>query len=99
MELNSVQMPGNKKSVVVVDPDMIMKRVLHYRERHHGWHIFKRVYWAAYLIVISFFLLYYYSMNFTLNVFLGASMLLFAIMLIIYGLAEALHHKLMKRYG
>ncbi|MDE1851930.1 MAG: hypothetical protein KGH69_04565 [Candidatus Micrarchaeota archaeon] len=92
-------MPNGKKNVVTVDPSLFMERMLHYRERHHGWHIFKRAYWAIYLIVISLFLLYYYSIQFTLNVFLGASLLLFAIMLIIYGLAEALHHKLMKRYG
>ncbi|MDE1824241.1 MAG: hypothetical protein KGI00_01490 [Candidatus Micrarchaeota archaeon] len=92
-------MPSEKKNVVTVDPSLIMQRVLHYRERHHGWHIFKRMYWALYLVVISLFLLYYYSIQFTLNTFLGVSMLLFAVMLIIYGLAEALHHKLMKRYG
>lgn len=88
-----------RDNVVVVDPKMVMERYLHYKERHHGWHVFRSLYWAIYLIIVSLLLLYYNTLYLTLNIFFGTVILLFAVMLILYGLAEALHHRLMKSYG
>ncbi len=91
--------PKDNKMVVVVDPKLIMERMLHYRERHHGWHIFRTIYWSIYLLVIATLLIYYYQINFTVPLFFGVAFLLLAIMLILYGLTEALHHKFLKKYG
>jgi hypothetical protein len=87
------------KNVVVIDPQLVVERMLHYRERHQGWHIFRSVYWGIYLLVIGTFLMFYSQLGFTINMFFGSSLILFAVMLILFGLTEALHHKLMKRYG
>lgn len=93
------QQKYDKDNVVVVDPKLIMERMLHYRERHHGWHIFRTIYWSIYFIVISIFLIYYSQIGFTVTLFFGVTLLVFAIMLILYGLTEALHHKFLKKYG
>ena len=92
-------MQAKEKNVVTVDPQLIVERMLHYRERHQGWHIFKSVYWGVYILVVGIFLVYYNQLGFTVNLFFGSSLILFAVMLILFGLTEALHHKLMKRYG
>lgn len=94
-------MPSKRKNetVVVVDPRLYMERMLKYRERHQGWHIFRTLYWSIYFIVTGFLLLYYTGIGFTIPLFLGSVFILFAVMLILYGLTEALHHKLMQKYG
>ncbi len=90
---------ADEKRVVVVDPKLIMERMLHYRERQHAWHAFKRIYWGVYAFIIGIILLYYSAFNLTLNLFFGTAVMLFAVMYIISGLVESLHHKLMKKYG
>ena len=76
-------------------------RMLAYNERHGGWIIFRSVYWAVYLLLLGVLLLYYSVNNISvsLQVFLGWAFTVLAIMLILYGAAETLHHKLMRRYG
>ncbi len=76
-------------------------RYLNYRSMHTGWLLFRSVYWAIYLLVIGGLLLYYNKLPFGLSLggFFGVAIVLFAVMLIIYGAAESLHHKLMKRYA
>ncbi len=85
--------------VVVVDPKLLMERMLRYRESHRGWHIFRTMYWSIYFIVIGALLIYYNVIGFSVTVFLGSAFIIFAVMLILYGLTEALHHKFMKKYG
>ena len=96
-----VQQKPNKDNVMVIDPSMFMTRMLHYKERHHGWHIFRTMYWSIYLIVISVLLIYYNQIGFASEptLFFGVAFLLLAVMLILYGLTEALHHKFLKKYG
>ncbi len=96
-----VQQKYDKSNVVVVDPKLIMERMLHYRERHHGWHIFRTIYWSIYFIVLSALLIYYNQIGFSTQptLFFGVAFLIFAIMLILYGLTEALHHKFLKKFG
>lgn len=88
-----------KQRTVVIDPELMMKRMLHYRERHSAWHIFQSVYWAIYFFVVGFLFMVqsaaYYPVGFTL----GAALIIFAVMLVIYGFAMALHSKFMKAYG
>jgi hypothetical protein len=90
---------ASNRNVVVIDPKLVMDRFLHYRERHQGWHIFKTMYWSIFFVVVGIFLLYYNQIGFGITLFFGAVSLLFAVMLILFGLTEALHHKLMRRYG
>ena len=76
-------------------------RMLEYQARHAGWIIFRSVYWALYLLLLGVLLLFYstQSIAISLQVFFGWSFTVLAIMIIIYGAAEVLHHKLMRRYG
>ncbi|MDE1860117.1 MAG: hypothetical protein KGH72_00170 [Candidatus Micrarchaeota archaeon] len=93
-------MPKSKDdNVMVLDPKMYMERMLHYRERHHGWMLFQTSYWAIYITVISIILLSYGDINLTPTVFLGIAGLLLAVMLVIYGMVTSLHLKFMKKYG
>lgn len=92
-------MPKSEERVVVVDPKLLMQRMLHYRERHHAWHIFRTVYWSIYLLIMGVLLIYYTSLSISVNTLLGIAAILGAVMLIIFGLVESLHHKLMKKYG
>ncbi len=88
-----------KKQVVVVDPELLMNRMLHYRERQHAWHVFRNLCWGIYAFIIGVILVYYVALNLSLNLFFGIAVLLFAAMFIISGLVESLHLKFMKKYG
>lgn len=88
-----------KKEAMVVDPDLWMKRMLHYQEKHSGWIIFGSIYWSIYIFLIGIFLVSYVRLGFTLPIFLGVSLFVLAIMVIIYGFTRSLHLKLMERYG
>ncbi len=94
-------MPNLRKvsGVVVVDPKLVMERYLQYRESHKGWHIFRTLYWSIYFIVIGTMLVYYNSIFTSAALFFGTASLVFAVMLILYGLTEALHHQLMRKYN
>ena len=94
-------MPNQRKEsgVVVVDPKLVMERYLQYRESHKGWHIFRTLYWSIYFIVIGVLLVYYSSIFTSATLFIGTAFIVFAVMLILYGLTEALHHQLMRKYN
>lgn len=89
----------SRRNIVIVDPEMVMERLLKYREKHQGWSIFFAIYWSIYLFVIGLLLLYYSQIGFTVPVFFGSAIIIFAVMLILYGMTQALHHKFMRRYG
>lgn len=84
---------------VMIDPSMFMDRMLHYREMHSGWNIFRFIYWSIYLIVVAIMLIYYTELGFTMTLFFGSIILILAVMLILFGLTEALHNKFLKKYG
>ncbi len=88
-----------KERIVIIDPTLLMDRFLHYRERHTGWNIFRFLYWSVYLIVVSILLLYYDELGLTITLFFGAIIMILAVMLILFGLTEALHSKFLKKYG
>ena len=94
-------MPNQQKDgrIVVVDPKLVMERYLQYRENHKGWHIFRTLYWSIYFLVIGTLLVYYNSIFSSATAFLGTASLILAVMLILYGLTEALHHQLMRKYN
>ncbi len=94
-------MPNQRKesTIVVVDPKLVMERYLQYRENHKGWHIFRTLYWSIYFLVIGALLVYYNSIFSSATAFLGTASLVLAVMLILYGLTEALHHQLMRKYN
>ncbi len=94
-------MPNQRKesTIVVVDPKLVMERYLQYRENHKGWHIFRTLYWSIYFLVIGTLLVYYNSIFSSATAFLGTASLILAVMLILYGLTEALHHQLMRKYN
>ena len=74
-------------------------RYLDYKARHGGWIIFRSVYWAIYLVVLGTLLIVSGSVPISGTIFFGVALELLAAMIIIYGAAEALHHKLMKKHG
>ena len=76
-------------------------RMLEYQARHAGWIIFRSVYWALYLMLLGILLIYYSAkgISISLQVFFGWAFTVLAVMIVVYGAAETLHHKLMRRYG
>ncbi len=76
-------------------------RMLDYQVRHTGWIIFRSVYWAIYLLLLGTILLYYSVRNIdiSLQAFFGYAFTIVSIMIIIYGFAEVLHHRLMRKYA
>ncbi|MCL5239083.1 MAG: hypothetical protein M1286_01245 [Candidatus Marsarchaeota archaeon] len=75
--------------------------MLAYNARHGGWIVFRSVYWAIYLLLLGLFLVYYSVNNIAVSLqsFLGWAFTILAVMVIIYGAVESLHHKLMRKYG
>ena len=76
-------------------------RMLDYNVKHAGWIIFRSVYWAMYLLMMGVLLLYYAAHNvaISLQVFAGLAFSILAMMVIVFGFSEVLHHKLMRKYG
>ena len=76
-------------------------RYLDYKARHSGWITFRSIYWAIYLLVIGSLLIVNGKLSFPISwaMFLGVALVLLAVMVIIYGAAESLHHKLMRKHG
>ena len=76
-------------------------RYLDYKARHGGWIIFRSVYWAIYLVVLGALLIVNGSGSVLISgtIFFGVALELLAVMIIIYGAAEVLHHRLMKKHG
>ncbi|MEM3572355.1 MAG: hypothetical protein QW530_01340 [Candidatus Micrarchaeaceae archaeon] len=90
---------AERKQKIVVDPEMWMARQLHYQERQSGWHIFISIYWSIFVLLVSMLLMFYARLALTIYTFFGLVLFVFAVMTIIYGFTNALHLKLMKRYG
>jgi hypothetical protein len=92
-------MPKEREKAILIDPDLYMRRMLHYREKHAGWSIFKAIYWAIYIFVVGMLFMIqsisYYPVEFTI----GSALILLSVMMMIFGLVNALHNKLMKKYG
>ena len=55
--------------------------------------------WSIYFIVIGLLLVYYNNIFTSTTLFFGTAFLVFAVMLILYGLTESLHHQLMRKYN
>ncbi|MGC8669956.1 MAG: hypothetical protein ACP5TL_02270 [Candidatus Micrarchaeia archaeon] len=88
---------AEKRDVVVIDPSMQYSRMLHYKEKHSGWEIFKALFWGIYILQLGMILMYSQSIN--LVFFIGYVLVSFAFSFIIYGFSSALHLRLMKRYA
>ncbi len=76
-------------------------RYLEYKARHSGWITFRSIYWAIYLLLIGAYLIYFGDTNMPVSwtFFFGTALVLLSIMIILYGAAESLHHKLMRTYS
>ncbi|MGC8676091.1 MAG: hypothetical protein ACP5T3_01055 [Candidatus Micrarchaeia archaeon] len=76
-------------------------RYLDYKAMHGGWITFRSIYWAIYLLVIGGILVFYGKSALMISwpLFWGTALVLLAVMIIIYGAAESLHHKLMRRHA
>jgi len=76
-------------------------RYLDYKARHSGWIAFRSVFWAIYLLVIGVLLIVNGRLSFPISwaTFFGVALVLLAVMIVIYGVAELLHHKLMRKHG
>ncbi len=76
-------------------------RMLDYYVKHTAWIVFRSLYWAIYLLVLGGILLYYSYQNIAVSIqtFFGFAFFILAVMIMIYGLTEILHNKLMKKYA
>jgi hypothetical protein len=76
-------------------------RLLDYLAKSSGWIVFRSVYWALYLFLLGILLLYYSAkgISLSLQLFFGWAFTLLGLMIIFYGAAETLHHKLMRKYS
>lgn len=90
-------MAQGKKNVITIDPSLQYERMLHYKEKHSGWIIYRSVYWGIYVFVLGALLLS--GAVSTTQGFFGWALLLGAIFLIVNGFAQSLHLKLMKVHG
>ena len=90
---------AEKKTVITVDPSMQYSRMLHYREKHSGWEIYKAVYWGIYFFILGLLLLSQGTSLSLLSGFFGWALLIFSLFMIVFGFASALHLKLMKKYA
>lgn len=88
-----------KEKAVLIDPDLYMKRMLHYREKHAGWYIFKAVYWAIYVFIVGLFFMVQSVQGYPVAFTFGSALVLLAVMMVVYGFVNALHNKLMKKYA
>ncbi len=90
-------MAERKKNVISIDPTMQYERMLHYKEKHSGWVIYKAIFWGVYIFILGALLLADTAL--TGAAFFGWAFVLFAIFFIINGFASSLHLKLMKKHG
>ncbi|MGC8648372.1 MAG: hypothetical protein ACP5SJ_02630 [Candidatus Micrarchaeia archaeon] len=90
---------AEKKNVIVIDPELQYDRMLHYKEKHSGWEIFKGVYWGVYVFILGVLLITKVPAQMAVPKFFGWALSLFAIFIIVYGFSMSLHYKLMKRYA
>ncbi|MGC8662381.1 MAG: hypothetical protein ACP5RT_01185 [Candidatus Micrarchaeia archaeon] len=92
-------MVSKEKQIIVVDPELWVKRNLNFIEKQSRWHIFTTIYWGIYVLILGSLLVFYSSISINLIYLFGTSLIIFSIMLIIYGFSVALHSKLMKKYA
>jgi hypothetical protein len=90
-------MAERKRNVITIDPTLQYERMLHYKEKHSGWIIYKSVFWGIYAFALGVLLLS--QVVTTVEGFLGWALMIGAIFVIVNGFAESLHLKLMKYHG
>ena len=75
-------------------------KMMDFQAKHGAWIVFRSIYWAIYLLLLGSILLYYSFRNIdiSLQIFLGYAFSILSIMIIMYGAAETLHYKLMRKY-
>jgi len=75
-------------------------KMMDFQAKHGAWIVFRSIYWAIYLLLLGALLLYYTARNITVSLqfFMGYAFSILAIMVILYGAAETLHYKLMRKY-
>ena len=92
-------MPKEKEKAILIDPDLYIKRMASYQERHAGWYIFKAAYWAIYIFVVGLLFMVQSLASYPISFTLGTALVILAIMVLLYGLVNSLHNKLMKKYA
>jgi hypothetical protein len=90
-------MAEKKRNVISIDPALQYERMLHYKEKHSGWVIYKSVFWGVYIFILGALLLT--KITLVGAAFFGWAFVLFAIFYIVNGFASSLHLKLMKKHG
>lgn len=90
-------MAEKKRDVISIDPTLQYQQMLHYKEKHSGWIVYRAVYWGIYVFVLGLLLLS--GVAATAATFFGWAFVLFALFFIVNGFAESLHLKLMKKHG
>ena len=90
---------AERKSVVMIDPELAYRRQLHFQERHSGWHIFRGIYWGVYVFILGVLLATLVPASLSVAGFFGWALILLSIFMIVFGFASSLHLKLMKRYA
>jgi hypothetical protein len=90
---------AERKLTVEIDPSMQIKKHAHFREKQSGWEVYKAVYWGIYIFLLGVLMLTAVPKVLNTVGFMGWSLVLFSMFVIIYGLVLQLHLKLMKRYA
>ncbi len=95
----AVKRSNGSGNVVTIDPTLAYERMLHFNEKHSGWHIFRALYWGIYVFVLGLILLADVPALVSIPSFFGWTLVLGAIFFIVYGFVTSLHLKLMKRHA
>lgn len=90
---------AERKLTVTIDPSRQFERKLRYLEKHSGWHIFKSIYWGAYIFIMGLILLTLVPGTVSYSGFFGWALVLFALFYVLHGFAVSSHLKLMKKHA
>lgn len=69
-----------------------------FREKQSGWEIYRAVYWGIFVFILGVLLLTAFTTAAEFMLFLGWTMVLLALFVIVYGFVLSLHLKLMKKH-
>ncbi len=92
-------MAKQKEEAVLIDPDLYMKRMLSFKDKHAAWYIFRAIYVAIYLFMVGMLFMVQSIEQYPMAFTFGTAMVLLSVMIILYGFVNALHNRLMKKYA
>ncbi len=92
-------MARQKEEAVLIDPDLYLKRMSNFKDKHAAWYIFRAVYLGIYLFILGMLFMVQSIEQYPIAFTFGTAMVLLSVMVILYGFVNALHNRLMKKYA